>query len=298
MQLLFFLIIYPVLWLVSILPFRLLYILSDIIFFFLYHVAGYRKKTVRDNIFKAFPNLPEAERRRIERESFRHLCDIFLEMIKTTTISRKEIDKRFQFKNLQVYHDLEKKGKSIAMVCGHYASYEWVISVNHYISFRGFAIYKKIANKYFDKVVRDIRSKFGATLITTKQTIPLIEENQANGILGVYGFATDQSPKASKIYHWADFMGIDSPVITGAEMIAKKYDMNVIFLRVKKVRRGYYEATFSVPFENPREVPDYQITETYLRMLEEQIREQPEFYLWTHKRWKTTREKTTARTSR
>ncbi len=297
MQFLFFLIIYPILWLVSLLPFRVLYILSDVICFVVYRIFAYRKKIVRHNLAIAFPNLPVAERRRIERGFYRHMCDIFLEMIKTTTISRKEIEKRFKFTNLDLYLDLEKKGKSIAMFCGHYASYEWVISVNHFITFRGFAIYKRIANKYFDKVVRDIRSKFGATLITTKETIPTIEENQKNGVLGVYGFATDQSPKASKIYHWADFMGIDSPVITGAEMLAKKYDLNVIFLKVKKVKRGYYEATFEVPFENPREIPDYQITEAYLKLLETQIREAPEFYLWTHKRWKTSRDKATGQTT-
>src|SRR5690606_15783256 len=127
MQLIFFLIVYPILWLISILPFRVLYALSDFVYLILYYIVGYRKDTVRNNISLAFPHLSEKERLKIEKGSYRHMCDMFLEMIKTTTISKKEMEKRFKFTNLQTYLDLEKKGKSIAMLCAHYASYEWVI---------------------------------------------------------------------------------------------------------------------------------------------------------------------------
>ncbi len=202
------------------------------------------------------------------------------------TISEKEIDKRFTFTNLEVYQELEKKQKSIAVLMAHYASYEWAVSMNRYITFEGFAIYKKIANKYFDKLVKDIRSKFKATLITTRETIPTIEKNYRTNYLGVYGFASDQSPQLSKTHHWGTFMGIETPVHTGAEMLAKRYDMNVIFLRTKKLKRGYYQATFELMFDNPKEVPNYQISDEFLRRVEKQIYEAPEYYMWTHKRWK------------
>ena len=286
MQFLLFIMVYPLLWCISILPFRLLYFFSDIVYLLVYYIIGYRKSTVRHNLEMAFPDLSNAERLKIEKDSYHHLCDMFLEMIKTLTISDKEISKRFTFSNLEVYTDLEKKGKSIALMLAHYASYEWVISMNHHIKFKGFAIYKKIANPHFDKLVRDIRSKFKATLITTKETIPTIQSNEKNHILGVYGFASDQSPKASKAYHWTTFMNIKTPVHTGAEMLAKRFDMNVIFLRVKKIKRGYYEAGFEVLSENSKSVPDYQITDHFLRLVEEQIHEFPAYYLWTHKRWK------------
>jgi KDO2-lipid IV(A) lauroyltransferase len=236
----------------------------------------------------AFPQLTKNQRLEIEKKSYKHLCDMFLEMVKTMTISEREINDRFTFTNLEVYLDLEKKGKSIAVLCAHYASYEWVISMNSHASFRGYAIYKRLANEYFDRLVRKIRSRFKATLITTKETIPTIEANQAAGILGAYGFAGDQSPKASKTYHWKKFMGIESPVITGAEMLAKRFDMNVIFLKVKKIKRGYYHATFEQPTENTIQIPDYQISDNFLDCVEKQIYEAPEYYLWTHKRWKTT----------
>lgn len=287
MQLFFFLLIYPLLWLISILPFRLLYLFSDFIYFVVYHIIGYRKRIVRKNLLLAFPEKSAKERLSIEKKSYRHLCDMFLEMIKTMTISKEEMDKRFTFTNLDVYLDLEKKGKNIAVMIAHYATYEWVISMNSKITFSGYAIYKQIANKYFDKLVRDIRSKFKAALITTKETKSVIQHNKENGILGVYGFASDQSPKLSKAQHWTNFMNVYSPIHTGAETLAKKYDMNVIFLRVRKVKRGFYEATFENMAENVRSIPDFEISEDFMKRVEKQIIEAPEFYLWTHKRWKT-----------
>ena len=286
MQLVVFILVYPLIWFVSILPFRILYVFSDIVYVLVYHIIGYRKKVVRNNIAMALPNISEKERLNIEKKFYHHLCDMFLEMMKTMTISEKEMNKRFVFTNLELYTALEKKQKSIAVMIAHYATYEWVISMNRKIEFEGFAIYKKVNNKYFDKLVRNIRSKFKATLITTSQTIPVIKENESLGHRGVYGFASDQSPQESKAFHWQKFMGIETPVHTGAEMLVKRFDMNVIFLRVKKVKRGYYEATFELMFDNPKAIPDYQISDEFLRRVEKQIYEAPEFYLWTHKRWK------------
>ncbi|CAN1553272.1 HtrB Lauroyl/myristoyl acyltransferase [Flavobacteriaceae bacterium] len=286
MQFLLYIFLYPILWCISMLPFRILYIVSDGVYLLTYYIIGYRKKTVRENLALALPHLSEKERLVIEKKSFRHMCDVFLEMIKTLTISKSEMDKRYVFNNLEVYSDLEKKGKSIALLCAHYASYEWAVSMNSKADFESYAVYKKINNRYFDKLVRDIRSKFKATLITTKETIPVMASNFRNNKLGLYGLVSDQSPKLGSFFHWNTFMGIEVPIHTGGEMLAKKYDMNVIFLRTKKVKRGYYEATFEVLSDNAKEVPNYEITDQFLKLVEEQIYEQPEFYLWSHKRWK------------
>ncbi|MFI0427669.1 MAG: lysophospholipid acyltransferase family protein [Flavobacterium sp.] len=286
MQLLIYLLLYPILWLISILPFPIFYLFSDFVYFLTYNLIGYRKKVVRANIALALPHLSEKERLNIEKKFYSHLCDMFLEMIKTLTISQKEVEKRFTFTNLEVYHELEKQNKSIALLCAHYASYEWVVSMNYHITYKGFGIYKKIANPYFDKLVKQIRSKFKAALITTKETIPTIAENHKQGILCLYGFASDQSPKKNAAYHWAPFMGHIVPVHTGAEMLAKRFDMNVIFLRTKKIKRGYYEASFELLSNDAKSVPNYDITDRFLQLVEEQIHEAPEFYLWTHKRWK------------
>jgi Kdo2-lipid IVA lauroyltransferase/acyltransferase len=240
---------------------------------------------VRQNLALALPHLSDKERLAVEKKFYSHMCDMFLEMIKTMTISQSEIDKRYTYSNLEVFKDLETKGKSVALMCAHYASYEWAVSLNRQTSFTGYGIYKKLANPYFDKLVRDIRSRFKAVLITTKETIPTIEANFRTHKLGTYGFASDQSPKANAPY-WNTFMGINVPVHTGAEMLAKRFDMNVIFLRTKKIKRGYYEASFEVLSENAAAVPNYEITDKFLTLVEQQILEAPEYYLWTHKRWK------------
>lgn len=286
MQFVVFLVLYPFLWIISILPHNLFYGFSNFVYWIVYYVIGYRKKTVRENIALALPHLSFEERLKIEKNSIQHLCDMFLEMIKTMGISEDEMDQRFQYKNIDVYLDLEKKGKSIAIVCAHYASYEWVISMNKKCTHEGIAIYKKIANKHFDDLVKKIRSKFKARLITTKETTAVIEENYKNNHLAVYGFASDQTPKVNQNTYWRTFMGIEVPVHTGAEILAKKFDMNVIYLKVEKVKRGYYEATFEVLTDDAKSVPNYQIMDAFIERAEQQILEEPSYYMWTHKRFK------------
>jgi Kdo2-lipid IVA lauroyltransferase/acyltransferase len=272
------------------LPFRLLYLFSDIVYFFVYHIIGYRKKTVRQNLAIALPELTNQERLIIEKKFYHHMCDMFLEMIKTMNISKKEICKRFVFKNIDMYKEIEKQGKSVAIICSHYASYEWIISMNYYSDFVSYGIYKQLKNPYFDKLVHKIRSRFNAKLITTKQTVPTIINNNKNDVLALYGFASDQSPKAKGAMHWSKFMGIEVPVHVGAEMLSKRYNMNLIYLNTKKVKRGHYEATLELLSDNPKDVPNFELTDQYLKLLEEQIYEAPEYYLWTHKRWKYRRD--------
>jgi KDO2-lipid IV(A) lauroyltransferase len=287
MQLLAFIVIYPILYLISLLPFRLLYFFSDVIYVLIYHVIGYRKSTVRLNMALALPHLSFKERKEVEKKFYHHFCDSFLEMIKTLTISEKEIKKRFVFENIELVKEFEDKGKSIVLICAHYGSYEWLLTMNMYLTtHKGFGVYKKLANKYFDKLVRDIRGKFDAELVDTKQTIPLMRENQKKGVLAYYGFISDQSPKIYRVPYWGRLFGMEVPVQTGAEMLAKKMDMNVMFVKGGKIKRGYYKAEF-IPFEgDPKTTPNFEITDRFLSLLEQQIIEHPEYYLWTHKRFK------------
>ena len=297
MQLLAFLLIYPILWCISILPFPIFYKLSDFVCFFVYRVFGYRKKTVRKNLAMTLPHLSDKERLEVEKKFYSHMCDLFMEMIKTMTISEKEINRRFVITNIELIAEYEAKGKSVVLMCAHYASWEWLINIAKKINFRSIGIYKKIGNKYFDKLIRDIRSKLDAELVETKKTVELMEYNAARGIKAFYGFASDQSPQLMKAKYWDNFMGYEVPVYTGAEMLAKRLDMNMVFVRVRKVKRGFYEATIMPLAEDVREYPDYEITSMFLREVEKQILEQPEYYFWTHKRWKHIGKKANERTN-
>lgn len=286
MQFLVYILAYPLLWLISILPFPVFYLFSDFVYFLVYKVIGYRKKVVRENLALTLPHLSEAERKVVEKKFYKHMCDMFLEMIKTMSMSPEEMERRFHVTNIDLVRDYAKKGKSVILVASHYASYEWLLTINPKLGFQGVAVYKRLANPYFDRLVRKIRSKYNTEMIETRKAIPTMAKNQREGVLSMYGLASDQSPKMERIFHSMKFMGVEVPVHTGAETLAKKYDLAVIFVQVKKVKRGYYEATFIPLADNPKEFENFKITEMYLKEVEKQILEAPEFYLWTHKRWK------------
>ena len=286
MQLLVYLLAYPLLWLVSRLPFRVLYFLSDLLYPLIYHLIGYRKKVVRDNLALVFPEKTQEQRLAIEKKFFKHMCDMFLEMIKTMGISKEAAAKRYVFTNIELFHQLEDERKNTMIMLPHYASWEWVFSLNAQMISQGFAIYLKIQNKYFDKLVRDIRSKFGTTLIVTNESRKIAKQVKQTGELFSLGIISDQSPMMSRARHWSTFMDIMVPVHIGGEELAKEHDLVPLYLKVKKKKRGYYEAKFIKLCDNPNDLPNYKITELFLGETEKSIREAPEYYFWTHKRWK------------
>ncbi len=286
MQLLVFVLVYPLLWLIARLPFPLLYGLSDFLYFLLFHLIGYRRKVVRNNLNLVFPDKSETEKKRIEKKFYSHMCDMFLEMIKTMAIGDEGIVKRFTFTNLEIIHNLESQGKSTMVMLPHYASWEWVLSLNNQVKSLGFGVYQPIGNKYFDKLVRDIRAEFGLTLITTKETRKIIAKNAKEGIVGSYGIICDQSPMLIRTRHWGKFMGIEVPLHIGAEEMCKQHDITPVYLKVTKLKRGFYQGTFTVLTEDPRSIPDYEITDAFFREVEKSINEAPEYYFWTHRRWK------------
>jgi len=285
MQLLVFLLAYPVLRLISILPKPLFYGFSDFAFILIFYLARYRRKVVQENLRLALPDLSEKERDRVEKEFYRHLCDLMLEMVKTMDLSKKEVAERYQIKNIEMLRELEKE-RSVMLLCTHYANWEWNTSINNVVASKGFAIYQKIGNKYFDRLIRKIRAKWNTEPIEQKHTVKRIINNENAGIRGVYGIVNDQSPMMSKAQYWSPFMGIKVPIFVGAESLARKLDMATVFLKVKKVKRGYYQAEFIPIVEQGASAGEHEITEKFLRLAEQQIRECPEHYLWTHRRWK------------
>ncbi|OUR90841.1 lipid A biosynthesis acyltransferase [Flavobacteriales bacterium 34_180_T64] len=286
MQFLAYILIYPFLWVISILPFRLLYAFSDVIYIFLYRIFGYRTKTVKDNLALVFPDKSKKEINRITKKFYHHLCDMMVEAIKSLTISEAEIKKRMTFTNLEEIHSIEKQNKSIALMCAHYGSWEWLFILQTYINYKGYAVYKRIHNKYFDRLIKRIRAKYNSHLITTKETVPTLLKSKIKGELTINGFVSDQTAKPNKAMHWHDFMGIKVPLHTGAETLAKRLDMAVVYFKVKRLKRGYYQTTFETITLNPKDYKDYEITELFFKLVEQQIHEAPEYYLWTHKRWK------------
>ncbi|MBO0323130.1 lysophospholipid acyltransferase family protein [Muricauda sp. CAU 1633] len=286
MQLVVYILVYPLLWLISRLPFKILYFISDGVYALLYNAIGYRKKVVRSNLALVFPEKSEEERLLIEKEFYKHFCDMFLEMMKTLGITNKQIKKRYVFTNVEVVQKLENEGKSVMIMMPHYASWEWVFSLNTMVKSRGYGIYQPIQNKYFDRLIRNIRSKYGTTLIKTYESRNIVAAAKKANQLITVGIISDQSPMLQRARHWTKFMDILVPIHVGGEELCKSHGMIPVYLKVKKVGRGFYEATFKVLAENPSEIPDYEISEAFMKEVEASIHEAPEYYFWTHKRWK------------
>ena len=287
MQFLIFALVYPLIWFLSKLPFRVLYVISDLVFFILYYIVGYRKDVVRFNLKTAFPAMDEVTLKKTEKRFYHHFCDLFIEVIKTLSISEQTLRDRYLFTNIEVLQKYIDKGQPVIVTMGHYASYEWIFALATIIKDPGFAIYKKIKNPYFDKMIRDIRSKWNSTLVPNKQArVKIKEVLQTHEGFTLFGFIMYQSPSNPKRKHFSNFLGVSTPFFTGVEKLSKQYNLPVLFLGTTRVKRGYYSSTFSVLADNPNQYPDFAITDAYATILTKLIHQDPSYYFWTHKRFK------------
>ena len=263
-----------------------LYIKSYFLYLILYYIIGYRKKVVLSNLELVFPEKSKKEHLTVAKQFYRHLCDLIFESIKSITISEEEISKRYQYENLDLIEEYDKKNKSILLMCSHYANWEWSGILTKKMNQKGYAVYKPLANPYFDYLVKKIRGRFGATIISNKNVVKILFRNVKNGINTVTLILSDQTPKPGAFKHRDTFMDINVPVFTGTEELAKKLDLIPVYLKVNKVKRGYYSARFVPLTEQPKDQQDYYITRMFLDEIEKQIRDTPQYYLWSHKRWK------------
>lgn len=286
MNLLVFLLVYPIIWCLSILPFRVLYFISDIIYLLLYYVIGYRKKVVLNNLELVFPKNSKTQNILLRKKFYHHFVDVFMEMIKSFTVSKEEVFKRYKFTNIELLSELYKDGKSGIITGAHYANWEWIMSLDSFVDYKGYAAFTKVNNPYFNNAILRSRSKFGTKLVQTSKVISAMEYNKRNNIQAMYGLLSDQSPQLKKTFYWSEFLGVKVPIHTGTEMLAKRYDMNIVFMETKKIKRGYYETTFKLITDNATSSDNYKLTDIYLDLVEKQVRNQPEYYFWTHKRFK------------
>lgn len=279
----------PFLYLLSLLPFPALYALSDVLYVLLYRVSGYRKEVVMENLRRSFPEKPEAEIKAIASRFYRHLCDLFLETFKTLTISHKEMLQRCQMhaEAQKIFNELAAANQSCIILMGHQGQWEWggntfSLLCRHQL----YVIYHPLANRYFNGLIYRMRSRFGTKLIAMKETFR--EMASLRNELTATAFIADQSPRPETAY-WTTFLHQDSGFFQGAEKIAKKMNRPVVYVQVYKKQRGYYELRAQMLSANPAAAPDGQLLENYIKKLEEDIYQQPETWLWSHRRWKHSR---------
>jgi KDO2-lipid IV(A) lauroyltransferase len=283
---------------ISCLPMAVLYRVSDLLFVLTYYGFGYRKKVVAENILRAFPERSEEERRRISRDFYRHFCDLILESFKGFTISHREIRRRFHFENPEVLDALYQAKRSIVLVGGHYANWEWLaVGLPDQMKHRAAAIYKPLSNRFLDRKMRATRGRFGLEMIPIPE-VPnffaeearLADSAERRPVLTIFGI--DQSPGDPRKAHWLQFLGQDTGVPFGAEKYAKQYDLAVVYGVILKKARGRYSfrvETMHPDSESIRDRAHGWILEEGSRRLEAQIRKIPQYWLWTHRRWKHAR---------
>ena len=278
-------------YLFSLLPLKIHYIISDLLFWLLYRVIGYRRKVVWKNLSASFPEKSETELKETERGFYHFLCDYFVETVKMMTLSKKEIKKRMVFKGIENIDEVIESGQSIALYLGHYCNWEWVTSMPLWVTPKAQCgqIYHPLENRYFDNLFLRSRQRMGAISISMQDTLREVVRYKREGQPIMIGYISDQAPNWVNIHHWVDFLNQDTPVFTGTERIVKKMNHAVFFLDIHRVRRGYYEAEFKLMTREPQKLEDFELTDLYFDMLEKTIRRAPEFWLWSHNRWKRTR---------
>ena len=270
---------------ISYLPFSVLYLIADVVYLLLYYVVGYRKKVVRENLKNALPERSPEELRKIEKVFFRYLASLMLEVVKTNSISRKELQKRFIITNKHLIEDYLKQGRGVLVCSAHYGNWEWgTLAFGASLSATLYPIYKPLANQVFDNWFMKMRSKFGNRMTAMRHTLRVLKETE--NIPSVMAFGNDQSPRGKDVQYWTTFLNQPSSIQLGIEKIAIKTDRPVFYMKVKYLKRGYYEVDCVPLCLNPKETAEFEITELHTKFLEQIIKEEPAYWLWSHRRWK------------
>ena len=286
--------IYCLFYAISLLPFRLLYVLADIECFMLYHVIRYRRGVVRRNLVTSFPDKSEQEIVQIEKRFYHWFCDYFFEAVKLLSISDAELRRRFTIINSEEVEQCFKEGQDVAAILGHYCNWEWLscVGMNLPLERETGLIYHPLRNKAFDYLFRKLRSHEKHSRVIPKQDIlRYVVSRKKEGIRNICGYISDQGPKWKNIHLWLPFLNHEhTPVFTGGERIMRKMNNAVFYVEMSRPKRGYYTATYKLITRTPNALEPDGITRRFFQMLEQTIRREPAYYLWSHNRWKRTKE--------
>tara|TARA_B110000046_G_scaffold28052_1_gene28775 strand:- start:72604 stop:73485 length:882 start_codon:yes stop_codon:yes gene_type:complete len=280
-KLLFYLIILPI----SKLPFWILYLLSDFLYLMLYRIIGYRTKVVRQNLSNSFPDKYKKDILVIEAKFYSHLCDLVVESIKAFSISLEDAKTRMKNRNIEVVNKYFEQGRQVVLVGGHYGNWElFAITIGETTDHKTLALYTPLKNEFINEKITKSRSKYGLGMLSITKIKSKL--NDINSDLYAIIFGADQSPRKSQRAYWMNFLNQETGIQFGTEKFAKEFNAVVIFTNIYKVKRGYYELQYDVITEQPEKEAIGFISKTHTQMLENVIQQQPEYWLWSHKRWK------------
>lgn len=287
-------IVYPIFYVLSLLPYRILYGISDFFYLIMYHIVGYRKKVVRKNLSSSFPEKTPQELKEIEHGFYHWLCDYFVETLKLLTVSDEALLKHIEFRNAEQIEEYYDKGQTCAAILGHYCNWELLSATGlafkrHKEAVCGL-IYHPLRSKIFDMLFKDIRQSKGGVCIPKQDILRYLVRYKREKRMWLFGYISDQSPKYLNIHCWLPFLNHDTPVFTGSEKIMKKMNDAVFYVDMQRPERGKYICTFRLITDKPAEMQENEITARFFKMLEDTIKRDPRLYLWTHDRWKRNHE--------
>ena len=286
MNYLLYIFTYSLIWLLNLMPEWILFRISDVFYMLLYHVVGYRRKVVFDNLRMAFPEYEKKQIRHTARKFYRHFADLMLESAICHFYSETKAFSRISYRNTELLDRLYARGKMVMAVTAHYGNWEYMNNLELVSDYPVIGIYKPLKIRQFDNMIKRNRTRYGSS-VTPMEKIArvLIKRKQENNPALTINLA-DQRPLFRQIQYWTKFMGLDTPLYLGTEKLARKLDAAVVFLKVRKVKRGRYEVEIELISEDPNSLEPFELTNRHVRILEELIREEPQYWLWSHRRWK------------
>ncbi len=279
---------YALLYLVTLLPLRVLYVISDMLFPLVYHVVRYRRKVVRQNLTLSFPEKSKLEIIKIERKFYHYFCDVFIEAMYRINMSAEEVSKRITFENVELIEKIYAENKSAMLMMAHYGNWEWVSAMSLHLPKESplYGVYKRLKNVEFDDLTYRLRLKYNMGNIEMRDLFKTMLRMSKAGEKGVFAMVGDQRPSRDSIRFSMTFLNQNTPVIVGTEVLARKFNYPVLILTVTRPKRGYYHCKIEMLCENPQAETEFAISEKYMQKLEVDISQHPELWLWTHKRWK------------
>jgi KDO2-lipid IV(A) lauroyltransferase len=269
-------------------PFRLLFGFADLVFYFIYYIIGYRKTVVFCNLRNSFPEKSDDEITVIAKGFYHHLSDMLIESLKAFTMTEEAVVRRYKYYNTEILDELYRKGQSVICIAGHYGNWEWGgLASGAQLMHKPVGFYKPLSNKFIDAYVQQSRVKGRSKLASITQTAETFKMDY--GEPAIFYMVADQSPSSARLAYWVNFLNQDTAALHGPEKYARIYNLPVVFGCVKKVKRGYYTVDFKMLEPAPVKTKTGELTGRFMKMLEEVINAEPQYYLWSHRRWKLKR---------
>ena len=278
--------LFKIILLFSKLPLKILYIFSDCTFFLIYHIVGYRKEVVSENLRNSFPHRTNEELKKIRKNFYLNFSDYIVETLKSFTMSSHELRVRVQHLNQDIFHEAKAEGKNVILLSGHVFNWEWFNALATIIpQENSFPVYRKVQSNFWEEKVKSIRNRFGNHAIEAKEVIRHIFRNPNDGN-SVYMFVADQTPHFSEITYGLNFLNQKTPAFIGYDKLSTRMDLAFVYCDMKKVKRGFYQINYYRIYPDGEKFVEHEVVKKFHKLLENTINKRPDNYLWSHRRWK------------